>query len=80
VLVRPEQIVLDAGCPRDLVEDPSSRGRVTEISFYGHDSIARLQLSGGEQVIARVRGSDLPPAGSDVTFRVTGTARVFTGE
>jgi iron(III) transport system ATP-binding protein len=74
VLVRPEQIRLDPGGCQGV------RGRVIDVSFYGHDAVARLLLPSGEQVVARVAGSGLPRAGSEVRLGISGTVRVFAPE
>lgn len=73
VLVRPEQIRLGAeGVP----------ARVSEVSYYGHDSSVRLDLLGlldreHISVLARVHGSDVPGRGGDTRLSVVGPVSVF---
>ncbi len=60
VLVRPEQIRLD---------DPdtgTTKARVVEVSFYGHDAAVRLELlPDGPALVARIPGLDAPDRGHD---------------
>jgi len=68
ILLRPEQLELaPAGTAAEVVE----------VSYYGHDATVRLRLAGGEQVLARVDGPDVPAAGARVHLRVNGPARVY---
>jgi iron(III) transport system ATP-binding protein len=70
VMVRPEQLLL--GQP----DRAAVRGRVREVSYYGHDASVRLVLEGSDsEVVARVRGSDAPVPGALVGVTVDGPAR-----
>jgi iron(III) transport system ATP-binding protein len=70
VMVRPEQLLL--GQP----DRAAVRGRVREVSYYGHDASVRLVLEGSNsEVVARVRGSDAPVPGALVGVTVDGPAR-----
>jgi iron(III) transport system ATP-binding protein len=72
VMIRPEQLLLVAP------ERAGVRGRVSEVSYYGHDASVRLVLEGSaSEVVARVRGSDAPPPGTLVGVTVDGPGRAL---
>jgi iron(III) transport system ATP-binding protein len=71
VLVRPEQVVLNAG-------DQAVKARVDEVSYYGHDAAVLLTvLPNGPTLVARVNGADVPEAGATVTVSVSGPVVAF---
>ena len=73
VLVRPEQVRLDGEATGGVVE-----GRVTEVSFYGHDAACRLDLApDGPSLVARLIGLEAPPIGTVVKVGVTGGVVAF---
>ena len=65
--VTPDTIVL--AFEADPADDENHRRSV--------DNMRRLRLAGGEQVLARVDGPDVPAAGARVHLRVNGPARVY---
>jgi iron(III) transport system ATP-binding protein len=74
VLIRPEQLQM---LPATASAGPGVRARVLEVSYYGHDAAVRLELVDGARVVARVSGSEAPPAGSEVEVVVAGRALVY---
>lgn len=46
-------------------------------SYFGHDATVRLGLPHGEEVLARVVGSVLPPRGTALRLVVRGPVRVY---
>ena len=77
VLIRPEQIVLTR-----LVNGhrPPLTARVTAVTYFGHDAIARLSLetsAGTLDLIARTRGDQAPPVDAHVTLAFDGTMRAY---
>lgn len=74
VLVRPEQCILSAGGtahPDNAV--------VVASDYHGHDAITQVRVDGlpDRPIIARVKGSDIIPAGSRVTLTVTGAVHAW---
>jgi iron(III) transport system ATP-binding protein len=77
VLIRPEQILLT---PRHNGARPPLAARVTSVTYFGHDAIARLHLetgSGTLELIARTRGDLAPPVDADVTLAFDGPMRTY---
>ena len=77
MLIRPEQIVLTR-----LVNGhrPPLTARVTAVTYFGHDAIARLSLetsAGTLDLIARTRGDQAPPVDAHVTLAFDGTMRAY---
>jgi iron(III) transport system ATP-binding protein len=75
VLVRPEQIRIDAGDCRAPVT-----ARVFGITFYGHDARVDLQLTQAGvpgPLFARVPGHQIPTVGLTVGLSVDGSVMVF---
>lgn len=69
VLLRPEQLRLTTDATTPV------RGVVTQVLFYGHDATVVVEV---DQTKVRCRtGTDVPPVGSTVAVRVTGTGRFF---
>ncbi|MEJ1974972.1 MAG: TOBE domain-containing protein [Acetobacteraceae bacterium] len=76
VLVRPEQI--------RLLPDPAAgvlRGRVQDVTFYGHDASVTLALGQGQDpgatITARVSGHMAPQLGEEVGVGVEGPAMAY---
>lgn len=71
VLVRPEQVRLDAAA--------TLRVRVREVTFYGHDASVRLDLKAGGSpfVTARVHGHAAPQPGEETGLLVDGTVTAW---
>lgn len=70
VMIRPEQIRVAADCdgiPATVV------GR----SFFGPETVLRLELEGGAPVSARLLGEGVPEPGSKVGLQVEGPVAVF---
>ncbi|MEX2275260.1 MAG: ABC transporter ATP-binding protein [Actinomycetota bacterium] len=61
ILLRPESIALEP--------DPLGDARVVHVEFYGHDQMARAQLSDGSTIEARLIGAH-PEVREGVTVRV----------
>lgn len=78
VVLRPEQLVLQAAdAPQRSAADPG-QGVVCEAAFYGHDSLLRVELADGSQVPVRVAGgSEIPRPGDRVEVAVRGEGRLF---
>ena len=71
VLLRPEQFLLSP------VASTGSSGRVTSVTYFGHDAFVRLALvADGTAVVARVTGRDLPETGSVISVSVDGPGRL----
>lgn len=73
-LLRPEQLTLVAP------GQGSVDARVTAVTYFGHDSVADLELVSGVPVRglrARVAGHAVPEVGEVVGLRVVGPVRVF---
>jgi iron(III) transport system ATP-binding protein len=66
VLVRPEQVRLDAAA--------ALRVRVLNVTFYGHDASIQLDLGAGDlpTLSARVHGHDAPQPGEETGLLVDG--------
>jgi iron(III) transport system ATP-binding protein len=75
VLVRPEQLAVQAA---DSPADPGPAdvaGQVTECHYYGHDAVLRVRLSGAAadpEIIVRTAGGPQLAAGTAVLVRATG--------
>jgi iron(III) transport system ATP-binding protein len=75
VLVRPEQVRLDAAGTGSGVE-----ALVTDVRFYGHDAACRLHLQpDGPSLVARIIGLEPPEVGSTAMVGVTGGVVAFPG-
>jgi iron(III) transport system ATP-binding protein len=74
LMLRPEQV----RCDEVAAEGP--RGRVRSTEFYGHDAVARVELEGGPEILARAAGHLLPTAGQQVCLVVEGTAIAYPAE
>jgi len=73
VLIRPEQIRLDAAAA-----DSPVTGRVSGVRYFGHDAAVELTLTEeNTTVTARVPAGQIPAAGSRVTLTVHGPAIAF---
>jgi ABC-type Fe3+/spermidine/putrescine transport system ATPase subunit len=77
VLIRPEQILLTR-----LLNGhrPPLSARVTAVTYFGHDAIARLSLetrTGTLELIARTRGDLAPPVDTHVALAFDGTMRAY---
>ena len=72
-VVRPEQIRVDA-----RVERGATGAHVDDVSFFGHDALARLTVRSGD-VPVRVLARTVAPLqrGDDVAIRVIGPALVY---
>ncbi len=70
VVVRPEQITLG---------DTGVDATVTDVSFYGHDATARLEVADGTPVVARISAGTVPAPGTAVRVRVEGKVLAFPG-
>jgi iron(III) transport system ATP-binding protein len=78
VLIRPEQILLT---PLTNGARPPLTARVTAVTYFGHDAIARLRLeTGGEtlELIARTRGDLAPAVDALVALAFDGPVRTYT--
>ncbi|MDX6630110.1 MAG: iron(III) transport system ATP-binding protein [Gaiellales bacterium] len=79
VLIRPEQILLT---PLHNGARPPLTARVTAVTYFGHDAIARLSLQTGTEtleLIARTRGDLAPPVDAHVTLAFDGAMRTYDG-
>jgi iron(III) transport system ATP-binding protein len=77
VLIRPEQIRLTT---RQNGVRPPLTARVTAVTYFGHDAIARLSLetAGGTlELIARTRGDLAPAVDADVVLACDGPVRTY---
>jgi iron(III) transport system ATP-binding protein len=72
VLIRPEQLRLDAGGL------PGARATVVEVIFHGHDTTVLLDVD-GLAVRCRTAEPTAPAVGARVDVEVAGTARFFPG-
>jgi iron(III) transport system ATP-binding protein len=72
VMIRPEQITI---LPLDA--EYGTPASVLEISFYGHDALARLALQDGTVVLARPPGFAAPATGENVALVVQGPVHAF---
>ena len=66
VLVRPEEISL---CPGGMAT-------VTEVDFYGHDSVYVLQSNNGEELVCRSAGAPEYRVGDQVDLQHSGITSV----
>jgi iron(III) transport system ATP-binding protein len=74
ILLRPEQILLDA----TVDGEPGIQAWVRDVSYFGHDAAVRLELVGDEtEILARVAGHELPAPGSLVRLTVAGEALAY---
>ncbi len=81
VLLRPEQITIDATTTAGSTAAGSTAARVTHVDYYGHDAtVALIVLPDGPRVLARTTARTLPEVGATVGLTVTGPARHFSGE
>ncbi len=72
VLVRPEQLQVDASTSAD------HRARVVEVGYHGHDASLRLRLEPtGVEVLSRTAGIAAPSVGELVGVTVNGPARLL---
>jgi iron(III) transport system ATP-binding protein len=77
VLIRPEQILLTA---TQNGHRPPLTARVTAVTYFGHDAIARLSLETGTgplELVARTRGDLAPPLDAHVTLAFDGAMRPY---
>jgi iron(III) transport system ATP-binding protein len=77
VLIRPEQILLT---PCNNGHRPPLTARVTAVTYFGHDAIARLSLETGNgplELIARTRGDLAPRVDAHVTLAFDGAMRTY---
>ena len=77
ILIRPEQILLT---PLLNGHRPPLSARVTAVTYFGHDAIARVSLETGNEtleLIARTRGDLAPPVDAHVTLAFDGTMRAY---
>jgi iron(III) transport system ATP-binding protein len=77
VLIRPEQILLGS-----VQHDADARltARVTDVRFFGHDAVARLEIEGATPPLgltARTRGDLAPSVDARVALTFDGPVRVF---
>ena len=80
VLVRPEQVRLDADPQGADPQGHMVRAQVCAVAFYGHDALAELKLlpaSGVQSVSARVAGYQVPAPGTVVGLSVEGEVTAF---
>ena len=76
-LIRPEQILLTA---TQNGHRPPLTARVTAVTYFGHDAIARLSLETGIEtleLIARTRGDLAPRVDAHVTLAFDGAMRTY---
>ena len=73
LVIRPEQLAVQLNATKG-----AARATVDDVTFYGHDAVARVTLCDApETVLVRV-GGELPlHAGQQVWVGVTGTAQAF---
>lgn len=69
VLLRPEQITLDAG-------DRGVPAHVVDVEYFGHDAVVRLELGAAGEITARCPGYALPAIGAQVRLVVRGEVGV----
>jgi iron(III) transport system ATP-binding protein len=76
--LRPEHLVITGK------DAPGSRpGEVVEVSFFGHDAMVRVRVSGTEsvaEVLARVPATEVPLLGAEVGVRVVAEVLAFPRE
>ena len=80
VLVRPEQVRLDADPQGADPQGHMVRAQVCAVAFYGHDALVELKLlpaSGVQSVSARVAGYQVPAPGTVVGLSVEGEVTAF---
>ncbi len=68
LMVRPEQLQLGGG---------GTSATVAAVRFHGADASVGVVLGGGEQLVARIRGWDLPQPGTATTVRLQGDAVAY---
>jgi len=81
VMIRPEQIRLERGA----APQPNGRGvaaRVLGGSYYGPDTVLRLELADGSGTLVTARTYDevVDAPGDEVTLMVAGAVAVYTPE
>jgi iron(III) transport system ATP-binding protein len=77
VLIRPEQILLTQA---QNGHRPPLTARVTSVTYFGHDAIARVSLeteTGTLELVARTRGDLAPPVDAHVTLAFDGAMRSY---
>jgi iron(III) transport system ATP-binding protein len=75
VLVRPEQLAVQAADSPAGPGPADVAGQVTECHYYGHDAVLRVRLAGpaaGPEIIVRTAGGPQLTAGTAVLVRATG--------
>jgi iron(III) transport system ATP-binding protein len=77
VMIRPEQIRVSS----DAAGDPAVPAKVVGQSFFGPDTLLRLELSDGAatRVTARLLGESAPSVGQEVRLQVEGAVMTFPG-
>ncbi len=79
VLIRPEQVQVEAGAAADGLP-----GRVTEFHYYGHDVVIAVEtaqsVGPGTRIRARLAGRPPLPVGTAVTIRATGPVKAWGAE
>ena len=82
VLIRPEQIVVDAGTSGGT-EDAGTPARVLSTTYFGRDATVRLALAAADRspsptvVTARVPGHAVPPVGAETHLAVRGAVMAY---
>jgi iron(III) transport system ATP-binding protein len=80
VLVRPEQIRLTVDRGAGNGDAPGIRGRVREVTYYGHDASVTLSLNDGDpatSIVARVPGHMSPHPGDNALITVEGAVVAY---
>jgi iron(III) transport system ATP-binding protein len=78
VLLRPEQLTLSGPDAAGTAPPDGVPGTVCSLSYYGHDALVRIAVSGlAEPVAARVPGDRTVPVGERVTVSVRETVVPF---
>ncbi|MCU0265664.1 MAG: ABC transporter ATP-binding protein [Actinomycetia bacterium] len=72
VVVRPEQLALDAGAGQDL-----GRARVVDVRFHGHGCLVTAVLATGSRVTVRTLSGQVPRTGEECRVRLVGAPRFF---
>lgn len=70
VLVRPEQVRLDAA-------EATVSAEVVSTQYFGHDGLVHLALPSGTRLLARIDRQRLPARGTTVRLGVEGSVAVF---
>ena len=78
VVLRPEQLLLQAAAPPSPRVADTGHGVVRDAAFYGHDSLLRIELADGSRVPVRVPGgARVPRPGDRVAIEVRGAGHLF---